>query len=138
MIRAEVGDVARPRIIHISVEDRNQTGKAAVKWIIDHLSARRYLRPLFLVMKGLTVHYRLHEHKSGGIRSYTLFILLLSRILEWNDYCDLGKLLLDILYYYGFYYNVYEPRPEEKEVCIAMHIQDPLNPSKDLGMRCLI
>lgn len=114
MIKAEIGDSQRPRIIHISVEDRNQTGKAVVKWIDDHIKARSYLRPLFLVMKGLTVHYRLHEHKTGGIRSYTLFILLLSRILEWNNCYDLGKLLLDILYYYGFYYNVYEPRLEEK------------------------
>ena len=60
MIRAEVGDAQRPRIIHISVEDRNQTAKAAVKWIYDHLAARSYLRPLFLVMKGLTVQYKLH------------------------------------------------------------------------------
>jgi len=85
-------------------------------------------------MKGLTVHYKLHEHKSGGIRSYTLFILLLSRVLEWNNCYDLGKFLLDILYYYGFYYSVYEHRREENDICIAMHIQDPLNPSKDLGI----
>ena len=87
---------------------------------------------MFLVLKTLTCHYRLNDQKNGGIRTYTLFIMLLSCILKWNSY-DLGKLLIDYLFYFGFYYDHYELKPEEDDYSIVMHIMDPLNPTNDLG-----
>jgi hypothetical protein len=63
--------------------------------------------------------------------------MLLSCISKWNR-CDLGKLLLDFLFYFGFYYDyLYERKNDESEplddYCIALQIIDPLNPSNDLG-----
>ena len=106
VIKVEVGDNKQPRNVHITVADRNQTGKAAVKYINDHLSKYSELRPMFLVLKTLTNQFRLNDQKNGGIRTYTLFIMLLSCILKWNT-CDLGKMLVDFLYYFGFFFNLY-------------------------------
>lgn len=131
MIRLEIGD-SRPRNLHITVADRNQTGKAAVKYISEQLSIYSELRPMFLVLKSLTCHFRLNDQKNGGIRTYTLFIMLLSCILKWNS-CNLGKLLIDYLFYFGFYYDLYELRPDQEDYSISMHIIDPLNPNNDLG-----
>ena len=77
-----------------------------VKYVNDQLERYSELRPIFFVLKALTCHYKLNDHKCGGIRTYTLFIMLLSCVLKWNT-CDLGKLLIDFLFYFSFYYELY-------------------------------
>ena len=63
--------------------------------------------------------------------------MLLSCISKWNR-SDLGKLLLDFLFYFGFYYDyLYERKSDEVDpidsYSIALQIIDPLNHTNDLG-----
>ncbi len=92
---------------------------------------------MFFVLKALTCHFKLNDPKNGGIKTYALIIMLLSCISKWNR-SDLGKLLLDFLFYFGFYYDyLYEQKSEEADplniYSIALQIIDPLNPMNDLG-----
>jgi hypothetical protein len=56
---------------------------------------------------------------------------------KWNEPSP-AKLLLDFLYYFGFYYDYhYEAKtdlldPLEKELMV-LHILDPLNPNNNVG-----
>jgi hypothetical protein len=59
---------------------------------------------MFYVLKQLSCYYGLNEPKSGGIRTYALIIMLLSCIAKWSE-PNPAKLLLDFLYYFGFYYD---------------------------------
>ena len=64
--------------------------------------------------------------------------MLLSCISKWNT-CDLGKLLIDFLFYFGFYYDYgIELRKEGKDniedYYMMLSIIDPLNPSNNLGI----
>jgi DNA polymerase sigma len=102
------------------------------------MNAFPQIRPLFLVLKHMSCQYKLHEQKSGGIRTYTLFIMLLSFISKWGP-TPPGKLLIDFLFYFSFYYDHYELKADEEDHCsIVLHIIDPLNPSIDLGTHALI
>jgi DNA polymerase sigma len=66
---------------------------------------------MFFVIKSLCCNFRLSEPKSGGLRTYALIIMLLSCISKWNS-SDLGKLLIDFLFYFGFYYDYLHERRE--------------------------
>ena len=52
----------------------------------------------------MTYYFNLSESRQNGLRTYALILMILSRILEWNE-PNLGKLLIDFLYYFGYYYQ---------------------------------
>ena len=105
------------------------------------------MQPIFYVIKYLTYHYKLSEPKNGGLKTYALVIMLLSCIAKWNEK-DPGKLLVDFLYYFGFYYEYqyeinqnankmnlyqYDLRSDEDQYVMALHILDPINPTNNVG-----
>ena len=95
--------------------DRNQTSKNAVNFILEQMRLYPELRPMFFVLKALSCHFKMNEPKNGGIRTYALVIMLLSCISKWNS-CDLGKWLIDFLFYFGFYFGYgYELRKDTKD-----------------------
>lgn len=73
--------------------------------------------------------------------------MLLSCIAKWNE-TDPGKLLVDFLYYFGFYYEYqyeinqnankislyqYDLSSDQDEYLMALHILDPINPTNNVG-----
>ena len=73
--------------------------------------------------------------------------MLLSCIAKWNE-ADPGKLLVDFLYYFGFYYEYqyeinqnankmslyqYDINSDEDQYVMALHILDPINPTNNVG-----
>lgn len=136
VIRMELGEGYRARVVHISVADRNQASRSMVNFIKEQMSLYRLLSPMFFVLKTLCYYFRLSDPKSGGLRTYALVIMLLSFIVKWNT-SDLGKLLVDFLFYFGFYYDYFYERKEDgdplEELSLSLQIIDPLNHANDLG-----
>ncbi len=136
-MRVEVGEVGRVKLVQLTLLDRTHNERAITRFITEQRENYPLLRPLFYVLKQLSCCYRLNEAKNGGIRTYALVIMLLSCMAKWNEPSP-AKLLLDFLYYFGFYYDYhYEAKtdlsdPLEKELMV-LHILDPLNPNNNVG-----
>lgn len=104
LIRLEiVSDSGKIRKIDITILDRNHNGRAITIFILDQLKNYPKIHPIFFVIKNLSCGYKLNDPKNGGIRTYAIVIMLISCLSKWKD-SSLGKLLLDFLYYFGFYY----------------------------------
>jgi DNA polymerase sigma len=104
MIKLEIEGRTCNRVVHVTMLDRsNNSGRAISCFILEQKKRYPILQPIFYVIKYLTYHYKLSEPKNGGLKTYALVIMLLSCIAKWNE-ADPGKLLVDFLYYFGFYY----------------------------------
>jgi len=55
------------------------------KFIIEQKERFPILQPIFFVLKYLTYYFNLSEPRQGGLRTYALILMILSRILEWNN-----------------------------------------------------
>ena len=108
-------------------------------------------------MKYLTACYKLGEPKNGGLRTYALIIMLLSRIAKWNE-TNVAKFLIDFLYYFGYYYDYqYEMNTTAAIMqnrglsmdykdqldsihpyVMTLHIYDPLNNNNNVGIWLLM
>jgi DNA polymerase sigma len=106
MIRLEIpiDNSSKTRKVDITILDRNHNGKVINNFVRSQMAVYPALKPLFYVIKTLSCHFKLTDPKNGGIRTYAIIVMLLSFIAKWNEN-TLGKLLLDFLYYFGFYYE---------------------------------
>lgn len=84
--------------------DRNLNSRSISHFILEQKKICPILQPIFFTIKYLTYHYKLNDTKNGGLKTYALIIMLLSCIAKWNE-ANTGKLLVDFLYYFGFYYE---------------------------------
>ena len=86
MIRAEISieSSQKTRKIDITIMDRNHNGRAITHYINEQLTAYPLLKPMFYIIKSLSHEYKLNDPKKGGIRTYAIIIMLLSRIVSWN------------------------------------------------------
>lgn len=144
MIRAEIGvdNSSKTRKVDMTVLDRSHNGRTIAQFVSEQLGNFPQLRPMFFAIKTLSYSFRLNDPKNGGIRTYAIIVMLLSRISSWNE-CKLGKLLLDFLYYFGFYYDYsFEYRGEGENDCrpldfeeerMVLKILDPLNTNNNIG-----
>ena len=127
----------------------NNNSRAITHFILEQKERYPMLQPIFFVIKYLTYHYKLNEPKNGGLKTYALIIMLLSCIAKWNE-SNPGKLLVDFLYYFGFYYEYqYEINQNANKMSLyqyeisndhdsdqylmALHILDPINPNNNVG-----
>lgn len=88
----------------ISIFHRNNLNRRYVTYINESLQQRPEIRPLFFAYKKLLETFHLHDHMSGGIKTYTLFLMINSvvRSLPTND---VGTLFIHLALYYGFYFE---------------------------------
>lgn len=108
--------------------------------------------PLALVLKKFLADRSLDHAYSGGLSSYCL-VLLIIRFLQHEHHVgrpnnqNLGGLLMDFLYFFGY---IFEPRHmrvsiqgsgiymnRERGLSIdPIHIDDPLYPTNNVGRNC--
>lgn len=86
MIRAEIPieNSNKTRKIDMTIIDRNHNGRSIAHFVKEQLRIYPQLRPMFFTIKTLSYHFKLNDPKNGGIRTYAIIIMLLSRIANWN------------------------------------------------------
>ncbi|KAK0421743.1 hypothetical protein EV421DRAFT_1672300, partial [Armillaria borealis] len=93
----------RPEYGSISVDIgvNNTDGIHVAEMIKEYLAHMPELRPLALVMKGLLARSGFNDPAYGGLGSYAVVCMCIS-FLQINPPSEsLGKVLTDMLYYYG-------------------------------------
>ncbi|KAK0184680.1 hypothetical protein F5146DRAFT_1074476 [Armillaria mellea] len=93
----------RPEYGSISVDIgvNNTDGILVAEMIKEYLAQMPELRPLALVMKGLLARSSFNDPAYGGLGSYAAVCMCIS-FLQINPPSEsLGKVLTDMLYYYG-------------------------------------
>lgn len=78
-----------------------------VTYIHSHIKMWPQLINLFYVIKSLTFHYKLHDPKNRGIRTYAIVIMILSffQRVDITQIYNLGQLLMRFLYFFGYEYQ---------------------------------
>lgn len=62
------------------------------------------MQAIYAIIKSLTYQYKLYDPKNGGIRSYAIFLMLLS-FLQAHVEKSTAMRLLEFLYYFGYIYD---------------------------------
>jgi len=95
--------------VDLSFQDSKHFGLKCVNLIKSFLNDYEVLQPLMLCLKNLLYISRLNDPYKGGLSSYGLVLLLVSFLQNrieakrsiTKENSNLGRLLLDFLFYYG-------------------------------------
>lgn len=90
-------------IVDIAIFHRNNQNRAYVTYILESLGVYPQIKPLFFTFKKISETFGLHDHLVGGLKTYTLFLMILSIIKNLTTQ-NLGELFNQVALYYGFYY----------------------------------
>jgi DNA polymerase sigma len=101
-------------IVDIAIFYRNNQNRAYVTYILESINAYPQIKPLFFIFKKISETFDLHDHIVGGLKTYTLFLMIYSIIKNLSSQ-SLGELFNQISLYYGFYY-AYEFACEEGDL----------------------
>jgi hypothetical protein len=91
-------------VVDIAIFYRNNQNRTYVTYILEPLSAYPQIKPLFLAFKKLCETFGLHDHLNGGLKTYTLFLMVFSIVKNLTT-LNMGELFSQIALYYGFYYE---------------------------------
>jgi DNA polymerase sigma len=128
-------------VVDIAVFYRNNQNRAYVTYILETLAAYPQVKPLFLVLKKTCETFDLHDHLFGGLKTYTLFLMVYS-IAKNLPGQNAGELLNQVALYYGFYYEQEFDCSEEGWQWAGegedyprpvFNFIDPLNPKNNVG-----
>ncbi|CAH2069067.1 unnamed protein product [Thlaspi arvense] len=148
------GNLANAKSVRldISFKTPSHTGLQTTQLVKDLTEQFPAATPLALVLKQFLADRSLDQSYSGGLSSYCL-VLLITRFLQHEHHLgrsinqNLGRLLMDFLYFFG---NVFDPRQmrvsvqgsgiyrnRERGYSIdPIHIDDPLFPTNNVGRNC--
>ena len=101
--------------LDISMENPEHHGEECVNYIKQKIKEYEVLTPLTFALKTILQKAFLNDPYKGGLSSYGV-ILLIIHFLDFQQkkgtdisINNLGKLFYDILYYYGFEYDIANP-----------------------------
>jgi non-canonical poly(A) RNA polymerase PAPD5/7 len=112
--------------IDLTIQDGRHNGLHCVRLIKDFLREYKVLEPMVLVLKEFLKISGFNDPYTGGLSSYGLILIVVSFLQERtmqfganylsSESPNLGKLILDFLFYYGFYFSFNE---------WVIHVQSP-------------
>ncbi|XP_018458928.2 uncharacterized protein LOC108829837 isoform X1 [Raphanus sativus] len=148
------GNLANAKCVRldISFKTPSHTGLQTTQLVKDLTEQFPAATPLALVLKQFLADRTLDQSYSGGLSSYCL-VLLITRFLQHEHHLgrsinqNIGRLLMDFLYFFG---NVFDPRQmrvsvqgsgiyrnrERGHSIDPIHIDDPLFPTNNVGRNC--
>lgn len=91
-------------VVDIAVFYRNNQNRTYVTYVIDSINNYPQIKPIFLILRKICESFGLSDHLTGGLKTYTLFLMVLS-IAKTVTSKNLGELFNQIVLYYGFYYE---------------------------------
>lgn len=101
--------------LDISMENQEHHGEECVKYITQKIKEFEVLTPMTFALKTILQKAFLNDPYKGGLSSYGVVLLIIHflsvQIKRGNDVSikNLGKLFYDILYYYGYEYDLVNP-----------------------------
>ncbi|XP_033143422.1 uncharacterized protein LOC103858376 isoform X1 [Brassica rapa] len=150
----KAGNMANAKCVRldISFKTPSHTGLQTTQLVKDLTEQFPAATPLALVLKQFLADRTLDQSYSGGLSSYCL-VLLITRFLQHEHHLgrsinqNIGRLLMDFLYFFG---NVFDPRQmrvsvqgsgiyrnrERGHSIDPIHIDDPLFPTNNVGRNC--
>ncbi len=109
---------ARARKIDITVIDKSHNGLETVQYINQYLKLIPEMQAIYIIIKSLTYQYKLYDPKNGGIRSYAIFLMLLS-FLQTHMETSTAQRLLQFLYYFGYIYEYEYPHQHQNPTIVT-------------------
>ncbi|KAL0846046.1 hypothetical protein Bca101_019292 [Brassica carinata] len=153
-LATKAGNLANAKCVRldISFKTPSHTGLQTTQLVKDLTEQFPAATPLALVLKQFLADRTLDQSYSGGLSSYCL-VLLITRFLQHEHHLgrsinqNIGRLLMDFLYFFG---NVFDPRQmrvsvqgsgiyrnrERGHSIDPIHIDDPLFPTNNVGRNC--
>ena len=101
--------------LDISIENQEHHGEECVNYIKNKIKEFEVLTPITFALKTILQKAFLNDPYKGGLSSYGVILLIINFLnvqnKQGNDISlnNLGKLFYDILYYYGFEYDISNP-----------------------------
>ena len=101
--------------LDISIENQEHHGEECVNYIKNKIKEFEVLTPMTFALKTILQKAFLNDPYKGGLSSYGVILLIINFLnvqnKQGNDISlnNLGKLFYDILYYYGFEYDISNP-----------------------------
>ena len=101
--------------LDISMENQEHHGEECVNYIKNKIKEFEVLTPMTFALKTILQKAFLNDPYKGGLSSYGVILLIINFLnvqnKRGNDITmnNLGKLFYDILYYYGFEYDMSNP-----------------------------
>ena len=101
--------------LDISMENIEHHGEECVNYIKNKIKEFEVLTPITLALKTILQKAFLNDPYKGGLSSYGVILLVINFLKiqnrRGNDISmkNLGKIFFDILYYYGYEYDIINP-----------------------------
>lgn len=127
-----MNEVYNFRMIDIAIFHKNSNGKKYVLNILEIINSYPYIKPIFIFLKRVLEVFNLHDQKTGGLKTYALFLLIYS-VAKSYEFNSLAEFLLQTVLYYGFYYEYNYEYNNQGELLMKLNIIDPYNMNNNLG-----
>ena len=83
---------------------KKNIGSRYVIYVNDIMSCYPEIRIIYYVLRGLLALKKLHDHRTGGLKAYALFLLIYSMRNQYQ-YTYVSQFVEHFCYYYGFLYE---------------------------------
>lgn len=87
---------------------------------------------IYYVLRRLLSLRRLHDHRTGGLKAYALFLLIYS-MRNLYQYAYVSQFVEHFCYYYGIAFEYQVEVNQEGEIEYHINIVDPLNSENNMG-----
>ncbi|OMJ95189.1 hypothetical protein SteCoe_1569 [Stentor coeruleus] len=77
--------------IDITINDTNHTGIKSLEFINRLMTQNSFIKPVFIIIKELLYVCNFKEPYTGGLGSYSLFLMVASFIIKQQDFWDKSK-----------------------------------------------
>jgi uncharacterized membrane protein YhaH (DUF805 family) len=87
---------------------------------------------IYYVLRRLLAYRRLHDHRSGGLKAYALFLLIYS-MRNMYQYPYVSQFVEHFCYYYGLAFEYQTEVNSIGDLEYHINIVDPLNSENNMG-----
>ena len=102
-IKIELSQRLHNRKIDITIfQQKNNAGKY-VQFIQKTLSLNPFIKPIFFTVHKLLENYNIHRPTKLGLKTYTIFLMILLVVEQYPAY-EIGQFFLNFINYYTNYY----------------------------------
>ena len=93
------------RKIEISIFQRKCSGRKYVQFINQYINYYPYIVPLFYLLHHLLETFNLHKPTKNGLKTYTIFLIILTVLQNYSEPLSISELFINIVYYYNYCYE---------------------------------
>lgn len=103
-IRLELESYLNCRKLDITIFQKKNNGEKYVQFVKEGLTMYPTIRPIFFTFHRILQSFSLHNPARGGVKTYAIYLMVMWMVSQ-NSVENIGQILVNLFYYYTYYYN---------------------------------